>query len=88
MSSKPRYLDLTKSSYVEHFIVTFDHADGLWGLDLGQVSEFTGSGDVYSPEECEWVYIDDTPIDQIDSNKRVGFLQDAIAVMNDLTERD
>jgi len=79
---------LSKNSMVEHFIVTFDHSDGVWGLDVGLMSDLTGNGDVYDPETCEWLFINDTPIDQSASNKRVGFLRDALSVMNDLTERD
>jgi hypothetical protein len=76
---------LSKPTLIEHFVVTFDHSTGLWGIDLGQFGEMTGSGDVYDFETCEWSYVNDTPLDPVATAKRVGFLQDAIAVMNDLT---
>lgn len=77
---------LSKPTLVEHFVVTYNHYTGFWGIDLGQMGEFTGSGDVYDFENCEWSHIDDTPLDPADAKKRVGFLMDAIAVMNDLTD--
>ena len=79
---------LSKNTLVEHYVVTYNHYTGFWGIDLDQFGELTGSGDVYNFETCEWAYVGDTALDPIDAGKRVGFLMDAIGVMNDLTGRE
>ena len=72
---------------VEHFGVTYDHTDGLWSLDLTAFPEITGKGDVFNFQTGEWLWLQDSGIDVDQANKRVIFLQDALAVMNDLTHR-